>query len=73
MHQDVWGGNKNAKNVPGVVAAESVPEAIGLADPLGVIGVKLFWAITFWRTSLIFNCRLDLFGKISTWAAWESN
>jgi hypothetical protein len=65
--------NPRIKNVPGVVAAESVPEAIGLADPLGVIGVKLFWAITFWRTSLIFNCRLDLFGKISTWAAWENN
>jgi len=59
-------------NIPGVVAAESVPEAMGLANPLGVIGVRLFWAISFWRTSRIFNCRLDLFGKISTWAACKN-
>ena len=57
-------------NIPGVVAAESVLEAMGLANPLGVI-VGGYWPITFWRTSRIFNCRLDLFGKISTCAAWE--
>lgn len=60
--------NSTAMNIPGVVAAESVLEAMGLANPLGVI-VGGYWPITFWRTSRIFNCRLDLFGKISTCAA----
>jgi hypothetical protein len=64
--------NSIAMNIPGVVAAESVLEAMGLASPLGVI-VGGYWPITFWRTSLIFNCKLDLFGKISTCAAWEQN
>jgi len=62
--------NSIAMNIPGVVAAESVLEAMGLANPLGVI-VGGYWPITFCRTSRIFNCRLDLFGKISTCAAWE--
>ena len=62
--------NSTAMNIPGVVAAESVLEAMGLANPLGVI-VGGYWPITFWRTSRIFNCRLDLFGKISTCAACE--
>jgi len=62
--------NSTAMNIPGVVAAESVLEAMGLANPLGVI-VGGYWPITFWRTSRIFSCRLDLFGKISTCAAWE--
>jgi hypothetical protein len=62
--------NSIAVNIPGVVAAESVLEAMGLASPLGVT-VGGNWPITFWRTSLIFNCKLDLFGKMSTCAAWE--
>jgi hypothetical protein len=38
--------NSTAMNIPGVVAAESVLEAMGLASPLGVI-VGGYWPITF--------------------------
>lgn len=39
------------------------------ADKPGVVGVV---AINFCLTSLIFNCRVFLFGKIALWRCWNS-